>query len=169
MRASLLALLVGCASQQVDPSDTPNKPASTKAPIVQPGAVGSLAMPDEGQEATTLTLSSVDNKMAFDVDALEAPAGLVRVRFTNNATISALKHNVVIVRKGDREPIGRAAIVAGEAKRFVPADTRVLAATDVAGPDETVTLLVALEPGEYEFFCSYHGHYLMMKGTLTVR
>jgi uncharacterized cupredoxin-like copper-binding protein len=165
----VFTVLLACGERApADTSDAPSTPPSRPS-IVADGAIGSLALPDAGQEATTLELGTIGNKMSYTAEVLEAPAGLIRVRFTNHADLGALQHNVVIVRWGDREAIGRAALTAGEAKRLVPDDVRVLAATKRLGPAETGALLVRLEAGEYEFFCSYHGHYLMMKGTLTVR
>lgn len=125
----VFTVLLACGERApADTSDAPSTPPSRPS-IVADGAIGSLALPDAGQEATTLELGTIGNKMSYTAEVLEAPAGLIRVRFTNHADLGALQHNVVIVRWGDREAIGRAALTAGEAKQFVPADVR-------AGGDE---------------------------------
>ena len=54
-----------------------------------------------------------------------------------------------------------------------PNDSRVLAATDIIGGGKTtnVTFETSILEAEndYTFFCSFPGHYAMMKGTFTLK
>ena len=45
-----------------------------------------------------------------------------------------------------------------------------MAFTKVIGPKQTADVTFAAPaPGEYPFICSFPGHYMLMKGTLTVK
>jgi azurin len=46
----------------------------------------------------------------------------------------------------------------------------VIAATKLLGPGENETLtFTAPEPGDYQFVCSFPGHFAMMRGIMVVR
>jgi len=91
----------------------------------------------------------------------------------NIATLPTMMHNVVILTSDsdeDANRVGMQAIMAGEAKGFLPEDEAILAATPMAQPGETVqvTFTAPLEPGKYRFICTYPGHYVAMRGVLVV-
>jgi hypothetical protein len=58
----------------------------------------------------------------------------------------------------------------GEGRAFIPESSDILAATKLIEPrQKTVLKLTApTEEGDYEFFCTYPGHYLIMWGQLIV-
>jgi azurin len=62
-----------------------------------------------------------------------------------------------------------AGVKAGEAANYVPADANVLAATALAAPGETKTVVVELPAGEYSFICTFPGHYMLMRGLVKVQ
>jgi azurin len=50
-----------------------------------------------------------------------------------------------------------------------PKTADVIAASEIAGPGKTVTVEFATPPaGEYEFVCTFPGHFAMMKGAFIV-
>lgn len=143
------------------------EPAAAAAPA-EPGVYGSAAVKDSGQEVgTELTIGSDGNNMAFDTKTLEASAGLVRIRLKNNATAAAMVHNIVIVEQGKEDAVGSSAMRSSQDKQWLPADG-FLAASALAQPGEEVTVVADLKPGTYAFICTFPGHYLVMRGTLTV-
>ena len=77
-------------------------------------------------------------------------------------------HNVVIVPVGKEEAIGVSAIGVGEAGHYIPDDEAVLGATPILRSGESGSIVVDLPPGQYSFICTFPGHYLSMRGTLTV-
>jgi cytochrome c oxidase subunit 2 len=96
--------------------------------------------PEPGECATTIELSAAN--IAFDTDAIEAPAGEdFCIAFTNDDTVP---HDVGIY----------------------DGDTDLFDGEDVPGGESIVYLIPALEPGEYEFICNLHP--TDMVGTLTV-
>jgi azurin len=118
-----------------------------------------------------IQLASVANTMAFDKTKLSVPAGAeVHLTLKNNATMSTLPHNWVLVKTGTEASVAAAGLKLGEPAGYL--DVRVkdaLAHTGMAKPGETTDVtFIAPEPGDYPYICTFPGHYMMMKGVLTV-
>jgi len=84
---------------------------------------------------------------------------------------AAMGHNWVLTKTADFQPTATAGMSAGAANDYVkPGDARVIAHTKMLGGGEsdTVTLDVSkLGAGqEYTYFCSFPGHFAIMKGVL---
>ncbi|MCD8482597.1 MAG: plastocyanin/azurin family copper-binding protein [Verrucomicrobia bacterium] len=82
-------------------------------------------------------------------------------------------HNLVILQRGVAINAFAAASLGHPDKHYVAPEFahRVVAWTEVIGPGEkvTVTFLAPIEPGEYEFVCSFPGHTPVgMKGRMVV-
>ena len=110
--------------------------------------------------------------MTFDKKELSVPAGAeVHLTFKNNATSSVLGHNWVLVSPGTEASVAAAGLKLGETAGYLDVrDHDVLANTSLAKPGETtdVTFTAPDQPGKYPYICSFPGHYMMMKGVLTV-
>lgn len=91
---------------------------------------------------TDLELGVDGNKLEFDKEKLEAPAGHVTITLTNTSTIP---HNVAIETE----------------------DGKTLDEGEVVGEGETSTASAELEPGTYTYYCTPHKG-AGMTGTLTV-
>ena len=78
-------------------------------------------------------------------------------------------HNWVLSTAADVQGIATDGIASGAAGSYLKAgDARVLASTSLIGGGEStsVTFSVAdIAAGEYTFFCSFPGHWGVMKGT----
>ena len=84
---------------------------------------------------------------------------------------TAMGHNWVLVKTSDLQAVATEGMKAGPAQGYLkPDDTRVIAHTEIIGGGESdsVTFDVAgLDEGtEYSFFCSFPGHWSVMKGVL---
>ncbi len=78
-------------------------------------------------------------------------------------------HNVVVSKVADAQAIATEAAAAGPANDYLnKEDERIVAATDMVGGGETTstTLKVAdlVEGEDYTFFCTFPGHFAIMKG-----
>jgi azurin len=112
--------------------------------------------------------------MRYDTPRLVVEAGKpFEIRFEN---VDFMPHNLVVVRPGTREKIG---LVSGKMKpdelddedrAFVPKSPDILGATKLIEPHQKTALKMTAptEEGEYEYFCTYPGHYLIMWGQLIV-
>lgn len=87
---------------------------------------------------------------------------------------AAMGHNVVITKAADRQAVANDATSAGPANDYLKADdARVIAHTKLIGGGEkdSVTFkTAALEAGgDYDFFCSFPGHWAIMSGKVVVK
>jgi azurin len=109
--------------------------------------------------------------MAFDKTKLSVPAGAeVHLALKNNATMATLPHNWVLVKPGTEASVAASGLKLGEPAGYIDVrDKNMLVHTPLAKPGETVEVtFTAPEAGSYPYICSFPGHYMMMKGVLTV-
>lgn len=119
-----------------------------------------------------------NDAMQFDKASIEVPSSCkeftVMLKHTGAMAKTVMGHNWVLTKAADMQAVATDGMSAGIEAAYVKADdARVIAHTSVVGGGEStsVTFAVAkLTAGEaYEFFCSFPGHWAMMKGTLAVK
>jgi azurin len=122
-----------------------------------------------------LTISGND-AMQFDKQTLAVEADCTEVKLTlthsGKLPASAMGHNWVLTETSVFQAVATAGMSAGLPNDYVPKDDqRVIAHTKVIGGGETTSVTFptsALKKGgDYTFFCSFPGHWSVMKGTLT--
>ena len=147
----------------------PSTPPSVTAPAPPPTPTPpASAVPAPHVE---IQLASVANTMAFDKTKLSVPAGAeVHLTLKNNATMATLPHNWVLVKPGTEASVAASGLKMGEPAGYIDVrDKNMLVHTPLAKPGETVEVtFTAPEAGSYPYICSFPGHYMMMKGVLTV-
>ena len=118
---------------------------------------------------------TANDQMKYSITAIEAKAGeTLRVVLTNEGTIpkEAMGHNWVLLKAGtDVNAFAMASMTAKDTEYIPPAQKdQVIAAIKVLGPKQSgeITFLVPA-PGAYNFICTFPGHFMLMKGTLTVK
>lgn len=124
----------------------------------------------------TIEIIGTDN-MKFDVTTIEAtPGEEITIKLTTKSQLpkQAMAHNVVILAKdADVNAFANASARARDNEYLAPDyEDDIVAATSLAGGGETVevTFTVPEEKGDYEYICSFPGHYAAgMKGVLTVK
>ena len=97
----------------------------------------------------------------------------VTLKHTGVMAAEVMGHNWVLTTDSDFMPVATAAAEAGLENNYVPVgDDRVLSATSIIGGGEetSVTFSIgSLSAGDdYTFFCSFPGHYAIMKGSFKV-
>lgn len=109
--------------------------------------------------------------LKFDVETITVKAGSkVKLLFNNN---DDMLHNLVITKPGAADNVGEAATklgLNGEKSGFVPSTADVLFHTRLLGPTEKETIYFSApaQPGDYQYVCTYPGHYVVMRGVLRV-
>lgn len=98
----------------------------------------------------------------------------VTLQHTGTMPANVMGHNWVLTNTADFMPVATAGGGAGMANNYVPVnDARVIAASAVigGGAETSVTFSSDLlsAGGDYTFFCSFPGHYAIMKGSFVVR
>ena len=141
--------------------------AAQPAPAAKPAASGS--------KARTIELTGTE-KMKFDKEEIDAkPGETIRIVLKAVGTMpkTIMAHNFVLLKPGaDAAEFNKAAFNARETG-FLPPDKKdeIIAATALAGAGETVevTFKAPAKPGNYNFICSFPGHFAMgMRGKLVV-
>jgi azurin len=118
-----------------------------------------------------LAIESVANTMTFSKTALSVPTGAeVHLTLKNNSTMTTLPHNWVLVKTGTEASVAAAGLKYGEPAGFIDIrNTDMIVHTPLAKPGEsTEVTFTAPDPGAYPYVCTVPGHYMMMKGVLTV-
>ncbi len=167
-----IALLCAAACNN-DKTDNKAQPSAT----VAPPATSAAATPPPSASAAPaqkveLALESVGAEMKYDKEALTVPAkSEVHLTLKNNAKLETMPHNFVLVREGTNiEKLAADGLAAGVAAGYVPKSEDVVASSPLVGPGKTVdfTFTAPKYPGKYPYVCTVMGHYLTMKGVLTV-
>ena len=121
----------------------------------------------EGNDAMQFNLKTIDvDKTCKDFT--------VNLKHTGKMAKNVMGHNWVLTTTADMQGAATDGMSAGLDKDYLKAgDTRVIAHTKIIGGGETtsVTFPVSkLAAGTaYSYFCSFPGHWGVMKGTLTVK
>lgn len=168
--------LAGCAKEESREASghdhgATTQAAETAAPVSTtppaPAASGSAAATSEVLE---VHLASVGNTMAFDITQITAKAGQkVHLTLKNGGTLKLMPHNWVLVKPGTEASVAAQGMKEAPDAGYVVPGPDVLAYTPLAGPGETVEVtFTAPLPGTYPFVCTVIGHYVLMKGKMTV-
>ncbi len=169
LTVTLVSLSLCVAACGKGDSAAPTAAATTAAPTPPPAPT-----PTETAKPTPkveLAIQSVANTMTFDKTALSVPTGAeVHLTIKNNSTMTTLPHNWVLVKKGTEASVAAAGLKYGEPAGYIDIrNTDMLAHTPLARPGESSDVtFTAPEPGAYPYICTVPGHYMMMKGVLTV-
>jgi azurin len=167
-----LAAGAGCGKANADSrgKSEPAPPPAIPAAPVAPAPEKAVEPPKPAQHVE-IQIASQANTMTFDKTALTVPAGAeVHLVFKNNATMSTLPHNWVLVKPGTEASVAAAGLKLGDqAGYFDVRDKDALVHTPMAKPGESSEVtFTAPDPGKYPYICTIPGHYMMMKGVLTV-
>ena len=142
------------------PTPTAAIPASAALPTAEPVA----------EKPIEITLSTVGDTMAFDKTMLIVPTGkTVHVTVKNKGTMAVMQHNWVLVKPGTEAAVALEGLTNAPDAGYVVPGPNVLASTNLAAPGAVAeATFVAPAPGKYPYICTFPGHYITMKGVLTV-
>ncbi len=110
--------------------------------------------------------------LKFDIETITVKAGSkIKLTFNND---DDMLHNFVITDIGAGNTVGQLALelgINGQRLNFIPATPKVLFHTLMLQPgkSETIFFTAPDKPGDYEYICSYPGHYSIMRGIIKVK
>jgi azurin len=116
-----------------------------------------------------------DDLMTFNLKTIRVPGDCVQLRVTlkhvGRMPAQAMGHNWVLTETRDHRDVGLAGGRMKLADAYLPRnDPRVIAHTPVIGGGQSVDVVFPTarlrRGGDYTYFCSFPGHWNMMKGTL---
>lgn len=118
---------------------------------------------------------SGNDLMQFDKQELRAKGGQkvkLTLRHTGKLDEQVMGHNVVILKMDTNPEDFAAAAATARDNNYIPegSDDQMVAHTDMIGGGQTTSIefTAPSEPGEYEFLCSFPGHFQMMRGKFIV-
>ncbi len=127
------------------------------------------------ETASDTIVIEANNQLQFSVKEFTVAAGEeVTITLHNVGTLpkDTFGHNFVILTAGtDLEAFATEAM-GNSANEYMPTDlSNVLAHTVLLGPDEkdTISFTAPTQPGQYEFLCTFPGHYGTMRGVMIVK
>ena len=121
-------------------------------------------------------IKTVREQMRYDTPRLVVEAGKPFQIIFENA--DAMPHNMVFVQPGTLQTVAESVQTQapdkldGQGRAYLPAsDSRVFAATKLieAGQHETFTVTAPAQDDDYEYVCTFPGHWAIMRGKLIVR
>ena len=119
----------------------------------------------------------VGDSLQFSVSemAVDKSCESVTVKLTHTGQLpaAAMGHNWVLAKDADFEAVATAGMGSGLEGNYMPADdSRLIAGTKIIGGGETTSIsfsIADLDPAEaYTFFCSFPGHWSIMKGSFRI-
>ncbi|MFA5589932.1 MAG: azurin [Lysobacteraceae bacterium] len=123
-----------------------------------------------------LSIDSTD-QMTFTSNELKVDADCTEVKLTLNHVGKMAKnvmgHNWVLTKTADYMPVAQDGMKAGADNDYLVADdARIIAHTALIGGGESDSVTFSLEGleagGDYTFFCSFPGHWAIMKGKFVI-
>jgi azurin len=116
-----------------------------------------------------------NDAMQFNVKSIEVDKSCkqftVNLKHPGTLAKNVMGHNWVLTKTSDMQGAATDGMSAGLDKDYVKADdARVIAHTKVIGGGESTSVTFDVSKlsadGDYSFFCSFPGHWSLMKGTL---
>lgn len=133
---------------------------------------GLVLAPSAHARVCAVALDSTD-QMSFSQKEIKVAADCSQVkltlRHTGRLAATTMGHNWVLTRSADYQPVAMAGMRMKLADSYLPkGDARVLAHTPVIGGGQSTSVTFSTarltKGGDYTFFCSFPGHFAMMKG-----
>ena len=161
-----------CTQKSEAPAPAPSaSPAPAPTPKVEtPPPTPPTPAPTAAAQKVELEIASVGNLMAFNKTKLAVPTGAeVHLTFKNSGTQDVMQHNWVLVKPGKEASVAADGLAKAPDAGYVVPGPDVLAFTALTKPGATADVtFTAPAPGSYPYICTFPGHYIMMKGVLTV-
>ena len=136
-------------------------------------AITTIAITSHAAQKITIT---GNDTMQFDKREFTVKSGeKVELEFKNIGKLPkiAMGHNLVVLKKGiSAVAFGQKAMGAGaNATNALPESVKgdAIAFTKLLGPDESESItFTAPEAGDYEYVCTFPGHFALMRGVMKV-
>ena len=119
---------------------------------------------------TDIVIESSD-QMRFNVTELTVKSGeTINLTLVHTGSLPkvAMGHNWVLLEKGTDIRSFALSAMKEKGNEYIPSSNVIAATPLIGGGEETSITFTAPSPGEYDFICSFPGHYGLMKGKLVV-
>ena len=174
MQSSFLVfalLTTACGKSGSDSTRETPAPQGSGVTPAQQSAPPVVLPPPRPEEPAQEIIVHVNDEMKFDKTALIVKTGTrVHIIVKSKAKLPTMPHNWVLVKPGTEAEVALDGLNnAPDAGYVVATSDKVLAFTPMAAPgDRSDVTFTAPAVGNYPFICTVPGHYITMKGVLTV-
>jgi azurin len=173
---ALIFALAACNSNQTSEEQkaaTADSSAASASTLMEEAAPYDAAAIDSNAPVVMLTIKTKGNTMAemsYDQAELRVKEGsTVMLTLVNEAKDSSMLHNFVLIQSGTAAKVAAEGLKIGNDHYFTPQIPEVLTSTAMVGPGKSDAITFpAPARGEYEFICTYPGHYTKMRGKFIV-
>lgn len=180
-QAAAVAKALAAWARSVPPGDRSSQDfvesvqaASDFAGFLPPAEATALRRELRSLGVAVFVIRTVREQMRYDTPRLVVEAGKPFEVIVENDDF--MPHNLVFVPPGSREKAATLSAnmkpeqLDSQGRAYIPANAGVLGATRLldAGRRETIKLTAPTTPGEYEYVCTFPGHWTLMWGTLVV-
>jgi len=161
------------SNQSTDQKQAKDTASQSSSNLMQEGPAYDATKIDPKAPVTEILLKTSGNTMAemkYDQTELHVKAGsTVKLKLTNSAKDSSMQHNFTLIESGSAAKVGPEGVKAGPENNYTPKMREVLVSTKLVGPGQSTEIsFPAPAKGEYNFICTYPGHYATMKGKFFV-
>jgi azurin len=149
--------------------------ATQLAGLLDPSEALAVRKELRGLGVSVFVVKTVREQMRYDTPRIVVEAGKPFELIVENADV--MPHNLLVVKPGARQSVSesvqtrRPDQLDKKGRPYVPEkDERVLEATRLLEPGqkETLKMKAPSTEGEYEYVCTFPGHYMIMWGKLVV-
>ena len=121
---------------------------------------------NESDTIRIVALGANMSEMKFDIKSLKVPANKkLTIALVNESTDATMPHNIVFIQEGTANAVGQSGLKYKENAYVNPEDENVIAHSLLVQIGETAYFTFTTPAaGDYQFICSYPGHWGMMKG-----
>ncbi len=171
---SLIGYLKGVPVERRTEPDVINafQLASDLASLLPPEKSGAIGKTLRAIGVSVFVIRTIHEQMLYDKSLIVVEAGKpVEIILKNE---DSMPHNLVIVTPKSSEEIGRLAETLpdpdSEGRIHVPKSPKVLHATKMIdqGQEAKLSFIAPEEEGDYQYVCTFPGHWMRMLGTLAV-
>lgn len=164
IKHSIVAIITASLFSCTNSSDGFDKNQNNNTP---PASIEANAPVDTRDTITVIATGADMSEMRFDTKLIKVPEQKeITIALVNESTDATMPHNFVVIKDGTANEVGQAGYKHLDNAYVTPQDKNVLGHTPLAQINETVYLTFTTPiAGEYQFICSYPGHWGMMKGS----
>lgn len=127
--------------------------------------------PAQANDKVEVVIESND-QMKFDLSEIKVKAGdtvVLTLKHVGKLPKAAMGHNWVLLTQGtDISAFAQKAVRARDTEYIPEGDEVIINTSLIGGGEETTIEFVVPAAGEYDFICSFPGHFAIMKGKFIV-
>jgi len=169
------AAIAACAEDKKKSAPKPAEPAKKAAPASKPAAPsGEMDKPKAASGEKAAIKLQVGDQLSYSTKLIEVKAGTtVELTLVHGGKLqkAVMGHNFVLLKPGTDMGAFATAAMAANGSDYIPAamKDKIIAHTKLIGGGESDTIsFPAPAPGEYQYLCTFPGHYAAMNGKFVV-